>query len=136
MERLALELLGSRAAPSLTLEALRSALKGQRLGEARVYVITDWQDRRDQARYALLVQVGRRLYLTPDAFGPAFPGGERALVEAVAFLEGEGARRFYEAVIPPGEWSRLLSLPAEAVLSQVQALGNPADPALYRPTAP
>ncbi len=135
MERLVLEPIGVRAAPRLTLEALTSALRGQRLGEARVFFITDWQDRRGEARYALLLQLGRRLYLTPDAFGPAFLGGEEALAELLAFLEAQGARRLYEAIIPPGAWNRLYALPAEEVLAWIQALANPADPALYRRAA-
>ena len=98
-----MERVGLRAAPKLTLKALEEALRGVRLPEAKVYLITDWQDRRDRARYALLIHGGKKDLLTPDAFGPAFPGGEEALAELMALLLKGGARRFYEAVVSPGE---------------------------------
>ena len=73
-----MERVGLRASPRITLEALKEALKGVRFPEAKVYFITDWQDRRHQARYALLIPGGKRDLLTPAAFGPAFQGGEEA----------------------------------------------------------
>lgn len=126
-----MERVGLRAAPRLTLEALKEALKGVRFPEAKVYLITDWQDKRDQARYALLLHTGKKDLLVPDAFGPAFPGGEEALSELVAFLLERGARKFYEAVVSPGEMTALLDLPPEALLARVNAIANPADPGLY-----
>ena len=60
-----------RAAPRVSLEALKAALGGLKLSEAKVYLITDWQDKRDQARYALLLHTGKKDLLVPDAFGPA-----------------------------------------------------------------
>lgn len=93
---------GMRAAPRVSLEALKAALGGLKLSEAKVYLITDWQDKRDQARYALLLHTGKKDLLVPDAFGPAFPGGEEALSELVGLLLAQGARRFYEAVVSPG----------------------------------
>lgn len=66
-----------RAAPRVSLEALKAALGGLKLSEAKVYLITDWQDKRDQARYALLLHTGKKDLLVPDAFGPAFPGERR-----------------------------------------------------------
>lgn len=126
-----MERIGLRSAPGITLEALREALKGLRLSEAKVYLITDWQDRRDKARYALLIHGGRRDLLVPDAFGPAFPGGEAALSQLVAFLLERGARRFYEAVVSPGEMTALLDLPPEALVARVNAIANPADPGIY-----
>ncbi|WP_022798638.1 DUF3197 domain-containing protein [Thermus islandicus] len=126
-----MERVGLRSAPKATLEALKEALRGIRLPEAKVYLITDWQDRRDQARYALLVHTQRKDLLTPDAFGPAFPGGEEALSELVALLLERGARRFYEAVVSPGELTALLGYPTEEVLRRVNAIANPTDPGIY-----
>jgi len=126
-----MERVGLRAAPRLTLEALKEALKGVRFPEAKVYLITDWQDRREEARYAVVIHGGKKDLLTPDAFGPAFPGGEAALSELVALLLERGARRFYEAVVSPGEMTALLSLPPEELLARVNAIANPTDPGIY-----
>lgn len=126
-----MERVGLRAAPRLTLEALKEALKGVRFPEAKVYFLTDWQDRREEARYAVVIHGGKKDLLTPDAFGPAFPGGEAALSELVALLLERGARRFYEAVVSPGEMTALLSLLPEELLARVNAIANPADPGIY-----
>lgn len=120
-----------RAAPRASLEALKAALGGQKLSEAKVYLITDWQDRRDKARYALLLHGGKKNLLVPDAFGPAFPGGEEALSELVGFLLERGARRFYEAVVSPGELTALLGYPSEEIVKRVNAVANPTDPGIY-----
>lgn len=126
-----MERVGLRAAPRLTLEALKEALKGVRFPEAKVYFLTDWQDRREEARYAVVIHGGKKDLLTPDAFGPAFPGGEAALSELVALLLERGARRFYEAVVSPGEMTALLGLPPEELLARVNAIANPTDPGIY-----
>lgn len=126
-----MERVGLRASPRLTLEALREALKGVRFPEAKVYFLTDWQDRREEARYAVVIHGGKKDLLTPDAFGPAFPGGEAVLSELVALLLERGARRFYEAVVSPGEMTALLELPPEELLRRVNAIANPADPGIY-----
>ncbi len=123
--------MGMRAAPRVSLEALKAALGGVKLSETKVYLITDWQDRRDKARYALLLHGGKRDLLVPDAFGPAFPGGEEALSELVGLLLERGARRFYEAVVSPGELTALLGYPTEEVLQRVNAIANPTDPGIY-----
>ncbi|SDE66360.1 Protein of unknown function [Thermus arciformis] len=120
-----------RAAPRASLEALKAALGGQKLSEAKVYLITDWQDRRDRARYALLLHGGKKDLLVPDAFGPAFPGGEEALSELVGLLLERGARRFYEAVVSPGELTALLGYPSEEIVKRVNAIANPTDPGIY-----
>ncbi|MFN4070879.1 MAG: DUF3197 domain-containing protein [Thermus caldifontis] len=126
-----MERIGLRASPRITLEALKEALKGVRISEAKVYLITDWQDRRHQARYALLIHGGKKDLLTPDAFGPAFPGGEDALSELVDLLLRLGARKFYEAVVSPGELSALWDLPPEEIVRRVNAIANPTDPGIY-----
>ncbi|WP_448377483.1 DUF3197 domain-containing protein [Fervidobacterium sp.] len=126
-----MERVGLRSAPRVTLEALKEALKGVRFPEAKVYLITDWQDRRERARYALLIHGGKKDLLVPDAFGPAFPGGEEALAELMALLLERGARKFYEAVVSPGEMTALLDLSPEALLARINAIANPADPYLY-----
>lgn len=126
-----MERVGLRAAPRLTLEALKESLKGVRFPEAKVYLITDWQDRRHQARYAVVIHGGKKDLLAPDAFGPAFPGGEAALSELVALLLERGARKFYEAVVSPGEMTALLELPPEELLCRVNAIANPTDPGIY-----
>lgn len=69
-----MERIGLRASPKLTLEALQEALKGVRFPEAKVYLITDWQDRRHQARYALLIHGGKKDLLTPRRLRPGLPG--------------------------------------------------------------
>ncbi|WP_114312735.1 DUF3197 domain-containing protein [Thermus caldifontis] len=126
-----MERIGLRASPRITLEALKEALKGVRISEAKVYLITDWQDRRHQARYALLIHGGKKDLLTPDAFGPAFPGGEEALSELVDLLLRLGARKFYEAVVSPAELTALLGLPPEELIRRVNAIANPTDPGIY-----
>ncbi|GLV47754.1 hypothetical protein TJA_09210 [Thermus sp. LT1-2-5] len=126
-----MERIGLRAAPRVSLEALKEALRGLRLPEVKVYLITDWQDRRDKARYALLLHGGKKDLLVPDAFGPAFPGGEEALAELVDLLLRGGARKFYEAVVSPGEMTALLDLSPEELVKRVVAVANPTDPGIY-----
>lgn len=126
-----MERVGLRASPRTTLEALKEALKGVRFPEAKVYLITDWQDRRHQARYALLIHGGKKDLLTPDAFGPAFQGGEEALSELVDLLLRLGAKRFYEAVVSPAEMTALLELPPEELVRRINAIANPTDPGIY-----
>ncbi|GGM96715.1 hypothetical protein GCM10007092_07960 [Thermus composti] len=126
-----MERVGLRSAPRVSLEALKEALKGLRLSEAKVYLITDWQGKRDRARYALLLHTDKKDLLVPDAFGPAFPGGEEALSELVRLLLAQGARKFYEAVVSPGEMTALLDLPPEELVRRVVAIANPTDPGIY-----
>lgn len=97
-----MERIGLRAAPRLTLEALKEALKGFRLPEAKVYLVTDWQDRREKARYALLLHGGKKDLLTPDAFGPAFPGGRRPWPSWWPTSSREGRGGFMKPWSPPG----------------------------------
>ncbi|KGQ22283.1 DUF3197 domain-containing protein [Thermus filiformis] len=130
-----MERVGLRASPQATLKALEEALRGVRLQEAKVYLITDWQDRRDQARYAVLVHTPKKDVLSLDAFGPAFPGGEEALARLLDFLRSQGASRFYEAVLPRSALYTLFEREDQEVLRAVMASANPADPGLYVPQA-
>ena len=77
-----MELVGIRAAPKETLVKLKEALKGVRFEEAIVTLVTDWQDQRARARFAVYVREGKQRVLSLDAFGPRFgPEGDDALRE-------------------------------------------------------
>ena len=123
--------MGLRASPQATLKAIQEALRGVRLQDASVYLITDWQDQRDRARYAVLIHTPRRDILSMDAFGPAFPGGEEALGRLLAFLQAQGARRFYETVLPRSALYTLFETEDSEALRLVMASANPLDPALF-----
>lgn len=126
-----MERVGLRASPQATLKAIQEALRGVRLQDASVYLITDWQDQRDRARYAVLIHTPRRDILSMDAFGPAFPGGEEALGRLLAFLQAQGARRFYETVLPRSALYTLFETEDSEALRLVMASANPLDPALF-----
>lgn len=49
----------------------------------------------------------------------------------MGLLLAQGARRFYEAVVSPGEMTALLDLPPEELLKRVMAIANPTDPGIY-----
>lgn len=49
----------------------------------------------------------------------------------MGLLLERGARRFYEAVVSPGELTALLGYPTEEVLQRVNAIANPTDPGIY-----
>ena len=123
--------MGLRASPQATLKAIQEALRGVRLLDASVYLITDWQDQRDRARYAVLIHTPRRDILSMDAFGPAFPGGKEALGRLLAFLQAQGARRFYETVLPRSALYTLFETEDSEALRLVMASANPLDPALF-----
>ncbi|MGQ9735232.1 MAG: DUF3197 domain-containing protein [Thermaceae bacterium] len=126
-----MERLGLRASPQATLKALLEALRGARLKGIRVYLITDWQDRREEARYAVLIRTPRKDFLTPDAFGPAFPGGKEALGKLLEFLEEQGVEQFYEVVLPRSTLYALFESDDQEVLAKVLASANPADKGLF-----
>ena len=130
-----LDLIGTRGAPRHTLEDLYQALKGARFPELIATFVTDWQDQRGKARYALLARWGQHAVLTMDAFGPRFGGeGDVALRELVEWLVSHGVIKFYETVLPPSEYSALFSLEPEEAITRVMASSNPADPMLYTRT--
>lgn len=129
-----MELVGVRAAPKETWEALKHALRGFELDEATVTLVTDWQDHRASARYAVFVREGRRRVLTLDAFGPRFGAvGDDTLRELVNwFLEqGVDIDNFREAVLPPSEYSALFELDEDQAGQVLAASANYADPVLY-----
>lgn len=127
-----MEVIGVRGAPRQTLEALKEALKGARFPDLIVTFVTDWQDQRKKARYAVFVRGGKNSVLSMDAFGPAFgPEGDRALTELVHWLQDKGVHRWYESVIPPSEYAALFELEPDAVYRQLTANANPSDPTLY-----
>ncbi len=132
-----METVGLRGAPRETFAALQEALKGVNLPEAIVVYITDWQDQRTQARYAVYILEGKRRVLSRDAFGPRFgPEGERALHELTRWLLEQGASQFKEAVLPPSEYAVLLEAEPSAAHLLLLASANPTDPALYlKPTS-
>ncbi len=127
-----MEIIGFRGAPELTLKALQDALKNTHFPSLIVTLVTDWQDQRDRARYALFIRGPKTPILTEDAFGPAFgEAGRRALAEAVAWLEQKGVRKFYEAVLPPSEYQGVFDLEPEEAYRRLVASANPTDTAIY-----
>ncbi|PZA07882.1 MULTISPECIES: DUF3197 domain-containing protein [unclassified Meiothermus] len=127
-----MEVIGLRGAPQHTLEALQEALKGARFPELIVTFVTDWQDQRNKARYAVFVRSSKHSLLTMDAFGPAFgPEGDQALSELVHWLEEKGVHKWYESVVPPSEYAALFETDPDEVHRQLVANANPSDPALY-----
>lgn len=130
-----LDLIGVRGAPRHTLEDVYQALRGAKLSELIATFITDWQDQRGQARYALFARWGHHAFLTKDAFGPRFGGeGDAALRELVEWLQSHGVVKFYETVLPPSEYAGIFGAEAGKVMNQIMASANPADPALYTKT--
>jgi hypothetical protein len=129
-----MELVGVRAAPHETWEALKVALKGVKFDEAVVTLITDWQDHRATARYAVYVREGKHRVLSFDAFGPRFgKAGDDTLRELVNwFLEhGVDVDNFRESVLPPSEYSALFELGEVEANQVLSASANYADPLLY-----
>ncbi|RIH82079.1 DUF3197 domain-containing protein [Calidithermus roseus] len=128
-----LNVVGLRAAPRETLEDLQQALRSASFNRLVVTLVTDWQDQRNQARYAVFARGGLKApVLSLDAFGPAFgKPGEEALATLVQWLREKGVTHFYEAVLPPSEYSALFLEDPEEVYKRLVAAANPTDPALY-----
>ncbi len=127
-----MKIVGLRGAPNETLAALQEALKGIQFPQASATYITDWQDQRAQARYAIYVQDGRRRVLSLDAFGPRFgPQGHAALQTLTRWLVQQGVEQFKEAILPPSEYANLFGLEEAEIQKALAAKANPADPALY-----
>ncbi|RDI96273.1 DUF3197 domain-containing protein [Meiothermus sp. QL-1] len=127
-----MEIVGVRGAPQETLDALKEALRGVDFSQAVVTYITDWQDQRSQARYAVFVREGRHRVLGLDAFGPRFGAeGEAALEALTRWLLERGVSEFREAIIPPSRYAALFKLDEDELLKTLLATANPADPALF-----
>lgn len=123
---------GLEGAPDETLGAVTSALKPFDLSAATVVLVTDWQDRRPDQRYSVLVQEGARTLVSADAFGPRFGApGTRALTALVRFLLDRGAVNFKESVIAPHEFGRLMDEPSGDDRRRLLAIANPVDPLIY-----
>ncbi len=129
-----LEPIGLQGSPAETLEAVTQALKGFDIRQAVVIIIADWQDRRETARYAVLIRSHDQIVLTQDAFGPRYgQAGAEALTKLIMGLVERGAVQFKESVLAPHEFARLLEYPDARALLQIAANANPAGPELYVP---
>lgn len=127
-----MEIVGLRGAPQKTLLALKEALKGVDFSEATVTYITDWQDQRANARFAIFVREGKHRILSLDAFGPRFgAAGDAALREITLWFIERGVTNFKEAVVAPSEYAALFELEDEEALKRIAASANPTDPMLY-----
>ena len=128
----ALEPIGVQGASGETLEAVLRAVKNLHLERAQVTLVTDWQDRRERARYAVFVREGEHRVLSADAFGPRYgEAGGKALADLVNALTDRGANNFKESVLSPHEFSQALEYPDEAMIMKITANANPTDPSIY-----
>jgi len=127
-----MELVGARGAPTKTLSALKESLKGVDFAEAVVNYLTDWQDQRAKARFAIFVYQGTHRVMSLDAFGPRFGSeGDSALREITLWFIERGVTDFKEVVIAPSEYSALFELEGQEATKRIMASANPADPMLY-----
>ncbi len=127
-----MNIVGLRGAPNVTLAELKEALKGVDFPEATTIYVTDWQDQRAQARYAVYVQEGKHQVLSLDAFGPRFGSeGDDALREITLWLLDRGVSTFREAVVAPSEYAALFEQSDHEVRKLLAATANPTDPMLY-----
>lgn len=129
----ALDPVGLQGAPKETLEALKIAVKGINLSNTIVTLVADWQDRRDSARYAVMLRASGRTVISEDAFGGRYGSlGRTTLAQLVNWLLEAGATDFKESVLPPHEFTRLLEYPDQAGIMKLVANANPTDPEIYR----
>lgn len=127
-----MELVGTRGSPRETFADLKEAVKGTHFDGAVVTLVTDWQDQRKTARYAVFVRQGKHRVLSMDAFGPRFGAeGDNALREMVQWFQERGVTHFYESVFPPSEYAALFELDGDKADQLLVATANPADPLLY-----
>ena len=127
-----LEPVGFQGQPSATLEAFRAATKNLDLQHAEVIVITDWQDRRATARYAVLVHAQSKAVLSEDAFGPRYGvTGRTALRDLINGMHERGVVSFKERIIAPHEFSRMMEASPNGLVRSVNAGANPVDPRVY-----
>jgi Protein of unknown function (DUF3197) len=128
-----LDPVGLQGAPMETLAALKTALRGVKLEGAIITLIADWQNRRDTARYAVMIRAGEESIVSEDAFGGRYGvAGTAALTDLVNFLWERGAENFKESVLAPHQFARILEYPDAASLQRIVANANPTDPEIYR----
>ncbi len=127
-----MELVGTRGSPHETFADLKEAVKGTHFDGAVVTLVTDWQDQRKNARFAVFVRQGPHRVLSLDAFGPRFgPEGDQTLREMVQWFQERGVTHFYESVFPPSEYAALFEMDSDEADHLLVATANPADPLLY-----
>ncbi len=127
-----LDPIGTSGASLETLEEVKLAAKNFVFAQTTVTLITDWQDRRENARYALMLHQGTKTILTNEAFGPRYgQAGKAALSSLIAWLLEKGASNFKESILAPHEFARVLEDANPANLQRLAALANPSDPNIY-----
>jgi Protein of unknown function (DUF3197) len=104
-----LDPIGTSGASLETLEEVKLAAKNFVFAQTTVTLITDWQDRRENARYALMLHQGTKTILTNEAFGPRYgQAGKAALSSLIAWLLEKGASNFKESILAPHGFARVL----------------------------
>jgi hypothetical protein len=127
-----LDPIGTSGASIETLEEVKLAAKNLVFAQTSATLITDWQDRRENARYALMLHQGTKTILTNEAFGPRYgQAGKAALSSLIAWLLEKGVTNFKESILAPHEFSRVLEDANPANLQRLAALANPSDPDIY-----
>ena len=127
-----LDPIGTSGASLETLEEVKLAAKNSVFAQTTVTLITDWQDRRENARYALMLHQGTKTILTNEAFGPRYgQAGKAALSSLIAWLLEKGASNFKESILSPHEFARVLEDANPANLQRLAALANPSDANIY-----
>ena len=127
-----LDPIGTSGASMETLEEVKLAAKNFVFAQTTVTLITDWQDRRENARYALMLHQGTQTILTNEAFGPRYgQAGKVALSSLIAWLLEKGASNFKESILAPHEFARVLEDASPANLQRLAVLANPSDPSIY-----
>ncbi len=128
-----LDPIGSRGSPFETLKAIVETTKRLDLSSSTIVFVTDWEDRRETARIAVLMRFSTETIISQDAFGLRYKdAGKKALVALVDHLCQRGAQNFKESVIAPHEFTRLLEYPSSPNLARVFANADPTDPEIYR----
>jgi hypothetical protein len=128
-----LDPIGSRGSPLETLKAIRETTKRLDFTLSMIVFLTDWEDRRETARIAVLMRFGSETMISEDAFGPRYgETGKKGLADFVEYVCDRGAQNFKESVIAPHEFTRLLEYPSIENLARVFANADPTDPEIYR----
>ncbi len=126
-----MKLVGLPAQPKATLEELKTALKGAHWPGVAVTLVGDWQGNRARLAYAVYVEGLKEPLFSYPALGGAFgEAGLAALTDFVAWAREKGARRFYEAMLEPGQLATLAEA-GEELAAKVHAAKNPAGPWLW-----